>query len=69
VEFDYSGIDSLTRFTGTHPQVMKERIARINWKFEHDIAKKNVSLKNHLLQSVENIQDGGLGNTELQILS
>ena len=32
-EFDYSGIDSLAKFTGSHPMVMKERIAKANWSF------------------------------------
>jgi glycosyltransferase involved in cell wall biosynthesis len=53
VEFDYSGIDSLARFTGTHPKVMQPRIARVNWKFEHDISSKNISVKTCLLQIVE----------------
>ena len=35
-EFDYSNIDSLSRFTGTHPQVMHERIRRMNWEFSFD---------------------------------
>ncbi|MEI9908455.1 MAG: hypothetical protein WDO71_01550 [Bacteroidota bacterium] len=40
-EFDYSNIDSLTVFDGTHPEVMKERVAGENWNFNHDIKKKN----------------------------
>jgi hypothetical protein len=40
-EFDYSDIDSLMLFEGTHPEVIKERISRENWNFEHDIEKKN----------------------------
>jgi hypothetical protein len=42
-KFDYSQIDSLTRFTGTHPRVMQERIASKNWTFDHDISRKNFS--------------------------
>jgi hypothetical protein len=38
--FDYTGIDSLKRFTGKHPAVMHEHIARKNWEFEHDISRK-----------------------------
>jgi hypothetical protein len=53
VEFDYSGIDSLAIFKGTHPKVMQERIHRVNWKFEHDISRKNLSAKKRLLQVVE----------------
>lgn len=35
-EFDYSNIDSLSRFKGTHPKVMQERIRRMNWEFSFD---------------------------------
>lgn len=38
-EFDYSQIDSLSRFTGTHPKVMQERIRRMNWEFSFDPTK------------------------------
>jgi len=44
-EFDYSKVDSLARFDGTHPQALIERIKKINWKFDHDISKKNYSVK------------------------
>lgn len=48
-EFDYSQIDSLAKFTGTHPQVMHDRIARMNWKFSFDPTKKKWGLKMRLL--------------------
>lgn len=51
--FDYSGIDSLTRFTGTHPAVMHERIAKKNWTFEHDISRKKFTLKGRILHWIE----------------
>ena len=38
-EFDYSKIDSVAKFTGSHPKVMHERIARQNWKFDFDKSK------------------------------
>jgi len=38
--FDYSKIDSLERFQGTHPAVMKERIKKTNWEFSFDPSKK-----------------------------
>jgi glycosyltransferase involved in cell wall biosynthesis len=44
--FDYSQVDSLALFTGSHPAIMKERIARQNWQFEHDISFKKLSTKN-----------------------
>ena len=44
-EFDYSSIDALSCFTGTHPNVMEERIRRKNWSFEHDISFNRMSLR------------------------
>lgn len=53
--FDYSEIDSLTLFTGTHPKVMDERIKRMNWSFEHNIKEKKLSLKNWFMHLVEKV--------------
>jgi hypothetical protein len=54
-EFDYSNIDALSRFDGTHPKVMEERIKRINWKFDHDISKRNLSFKYKFKMLVEKL--------------
>jgi glycosyltransferase involved in cell wall biosynthesis len=35
-EFDFSNIDSLSKFEGTHPKVMHERIDKMNWEFSFD---------------------------------
>lgn len=39
--FDYSNIDSLELFEGTHPEVMKKRVEGEDWNFRYDIRKKN----------------------------
>ncbi|MDQ3111461.1 MAG: glycosyltransferase family 2 protein [Bacteroidota bacterium] len=52
-KFDYSQIDSLAKFTGTHPQVMQERIQKQNWKFDFDPTKKKWGMKMRLLMWVE----------------
>lgn len=52
-EFDYSQIDSLASFTGTHPQVMQERINKMNWKFSFDPTQKKISLKLKFLMFIE----------------
>jgi hypothetical protein len=52
-EFDYSQIDSLAKFTGTHPNVMRERVKRQNWKFTFDPTKKKLSMKTKMLMWVE----------------
>ncbi|WP_041342572.1 glycosyl transferase [Runella slithyformis] len=46
--FDYSQIDSLAKFTGTHPAIMNERLTHQNWQFSHDLSHKNLSLKYRL---------------------
>lgn len=53
--FDYSKIDSLTHFRGSHPAVMKNRIDSMNWEFATDPTKKNFGLKNLLLHRLEQI--------------
>ncbi len=52
-EFDYSQIDSLQRFTGTHPAVMQTRIAQQNWRYDHDMTRNRYRLKDRLKQLVE----------------
>jgi hypothetical protein len=52
-EFDYSSIDSLSHFKGTHPQIMQKRIKKMNWKFAFDPTKKKLSLKFKLLLFIE----------------
>lgn len=54
--FDYSNIDMLATFKGTHPAVMQERINRKNWKFTFDPVKgKKPSLRIRLLHTFENL--------------
>lgn len=49
-EFDYSQIDSLMKFTGTHPKVMLQRIANKNWNFEFDLKYNKTKIKDKLKQ-------------------
>lgn len=51
--FDYSNIDLLKHFAETHPQVMQERINKINWHFNFDPTQKKPSLKVLILQWIE----------------
>ncbi|MFN8338660.1 MAG: glycosyltransferase family 2 protein [Saprospiraceae bacterium] len=44
-EFDYTGIDVLERYNGTHPLVMSERIKTQNWKFDRDISQNRITAK------------------------
>jgi hypothetical protein len=54
-EYDYSSIDSLTVFTGKHPAVMEKRIAAADWKFEYDVSKKKLKLKDRVLSILERL--------------
>jgi hypothetical protein len=59
--FDYSQIDSLTRFDGTHPGVMKKRIGSKNWQFDFDPTRKNFSLKSGFLHLIEKMTGWRIG--------
>jgi hypothetical protein len=52
-EFDYSNIDTLEKFTETHPQVMLKRIKNVNWTFSFNPEQRKTSLKTSLLGFVE----------------
>lgn len=51
--FDFNEFDSLERFTGTHPEVMKERIRKANWNLELDTSRKKFKLKDRVLYFIE----------------
>ena len=51
--YDFSEFDSLERFTGTHPNVMLDRIERKNWVIDLDVSKKKLSFKKFLLYYFE----------------
>ncbi len=53
--FDYSHIDKLELFHGTHPKVMQKRIEEKNWKFEIDLSKDNRKWKTKLLDAFEKL--------------
>jgi glycosyltransferase involved in cell wall biosynthesis len=53
--FDYSRIDSLVMFSGTHPQVMQDRINAMDWDFEHNIKDKKFRLKDRVLYRIEQL--------------
>ncbi|HEX8517380.1 MAG TPA: glycosyltransferase family 2 protein [Bacteroidia bacterium] len=52
-EFDYSQIDSVAKFTGTHPLIMQSRIGKMNWKFSFDPTRKKMSFKKRILYFIE----------------
>jgi hypothetical protein len=55
-EFDYEGhVRELKLFAETHPDVMKERIERLNWKFNYDISKSKKSTKDRFKSLLKQI--------------
>jgi hypothetical protein len=59
--FDYSEIDSLSTFSGTHPAVMQARLERVNWQFNFDIREKKLSFKNRVRVFVEKLTGWRIG--------
>jgi glycosyltransferase involved in cell wall biosynthesis len=54
-DYDFTGFDSLEKFTGTHPAVMLDRIQRQNWKIDIDLSQKKFSFKNKCLYLFEKL--------------
>lgn len=59
--FDYSQIDSIALYQGSHPEVMKQRIEQMNWSVSIDPGKKKLSLKNRFLMEVEKVTGWRVG--------
>jgi hypothetical protein len=53
--FNYNDFDSLQKFTGTHPAVMKKRIEQKNWNIEFDIKQKKMNFTKRFLYWFENL--------------
>jgi len=60
-DFDYSQIDSLKKFDGKHPEVMSERIAKMNWEFNSDPSVKKFGLKAAFLYYIERMTGWRIG--------
>jgi glycosyltransferase involved in cell wall biosynthesis len=60
-EFDYSQIDSLQHFKGTHPAVMEARIREQNWTYDHDMTRNRYRLKDLLKEWVEKLTGYRIG--------
>jgi len=43
--FNYDNVDALSRFEGTHPALMQERINQMNWRFDFDPSFNKMRLK------------------------
>ena len=52
-EFDYSEINAVKKFTGSHPKIMKTLISKLDWHVDIDPSKAKFSLKDRLLFAFE----------------
>jgi len=53
--FDYSNVDKLDKFTGTHPAVLQERIKKMNWAFDFDLTYNNLRFKDKVKDFLEKL--------------
>ena len=68
-EYDMSqDIRLLDRFTGTHPQVMEERIRLQNWDFKHDMSLNRYTLKQRIKMFLERKIGLNLSYTNYELL-
>ena len=52
--FNYNkNYDALAKFQGTHPEVMNDRIERLNWEVNVDLKKINMKFKYRILYQIE----------------
>lgn len=59
--FDYSRIDSVRHFSGSHPKVMEPRIQKMNWEFTFDPSRRSLSFKSRLLHLIERLTGYRIG--------
>jgi hypothetical protein len=67
-EFDYSGIDSLALFEGTHPIVMEDLISKKNWTFDYDLSWNKVTLKSRFKRIVKRLTGIEIGYKNYKIV-
>jgi hypothetical protein len=53
IEFDYTQVAALKKFTDTHPTVMKERILKQNWNFDFNTENKNLNPRERIVHFIE----------------
>jgi hypothetical protein len=62
--FNFNDFDSLSKFTGTHPSAMQQRIAAKNWNIVLDITQKRLKLKDWILLKIEKLTGKRMFNFE-----
>lgn len=54
-DFNYHQIDSLAKFNGSHPAIMKKRIDEQNWEFEYDTENVKLTMRYKISDWIEKI--------------
>jgi Glycosyl transferase family 2 len=52
-QYDYAGSGTLTRFHGTHPRVMIDRVKNQDWEFHYDASKIREPIRERVLDLIE----------------
>jgi hypothetical protein len=60
-EFEYNTQSGLKKFEGTHPELMKQRIALKNWAFSPDPQKNTSPAAQRVLMGIENLTGWRIG--------
>ena len=60
-EYDYSIVEAVKKFEGTHPALMKKNVAAQDWEFNYDKRKAKYTLKNRFLYIVEKFTGWRIG--------
>jgi hypothetical protein len=60
-EYDYSIVDAVKPFAGTHPKLMQKLVAAQDWEFVYNPKKAKFSLKDKLLFIIENLTGWRIG--------
>lgn len=68
IDFNYHHVDRVTKFLGTHPEIMSEKISNYNYKFEHDKSKSIWKKKDKFLQPIEDFLGIRIGEYKNYIL-
>lgn len=63
-EFDYSEVQALWKFKGSHPKVMADRISKKGWVFDHDISRNTFSRKHRFKKWAQKITGLPLGEAQ-----
>ena len=63
-EFDYSNIDLLDTYKGSHPAVFAGRIGNARWTFKYDAARVKTNLKYRFLFRIEKLTGWRIGENK-----